>query len=64
MSELERMAGMLDAMASVLDDAPGIPGFKQITPEMVQEANRRAAQWLAEHPADEEPGGSSSTGGR
>lgn len=56
MNSLQRMLGMLEQMMSVVDEAPGIPGHKQITPEMVKEGQRRAQEWLAAHPADSEPG--------
>lgn len=48
---MQRMIGMLEAMMSVVDEAPGLPGHKAITPEMVEEAQRRAREWLTEHPA-------------
>lgn len=45
----ERMAGMLAAMASALE---GLPAGAPITPALVAEAQRRAQEWLAQHPAE------------
>lgn len=47
--EQQRMQGMLAAMMSVLDE---VGPYGDVTPEVVKEAQRRAQQWLAEHPKE------------